>query len=517
MADFLSWTPAEIVNRLGELTPQQALDWDFARRHESVPNSELFSYEQVLAASSQPFPWPKLPVLRERHGALPEVLIKPIAYEVAGTIIAGGFVSSSLMGELRFNQDVDYFITSDPVSTAINWGNKIVKKFGTYLSGYMMKGLISLKFYTPGSLRVSETQLILRKYQSTAAVIYGFDIGSSAIAYDGTAYHFTLLGLIAHAWYVNLIDPRRRSPTFEVRLAKYMERGFALGLVGFGGFESDDFMVQLPHMTLIVNAANPVSASGVIIGAKSGRSYTCSTEIHPNYKAVLRMWDPEVRWSVYFHKGKFEQWLLGETDFASEFKPYIKAPISRRNIIPYYRAIGIPNDKITLLFDAEKKMRSIRKVKADFSAPLAPYVQAAQARFAEFDWKVPASHWWIEGNPQEQFTGSIEPLPETPEEFWGERVTKSTWVVENIARPAPLAFSDCPFCLDSFMPGDSWVLLPCGHGGHAVSNEKCLGFDEWRKDKKTCPMCREVIAAKIADKVYGFKIPADFFETGLIL
>ena len=73
-------------------------------------------------------------------------------------------------------------------------------------------------------------QLIFRLYKSISEILHGFDLGSSALGYDGDNIYFTTLGKFCHEYSCNIIDTTRRSTTYEYRLKKYFDRGFNIVL-----------------------------------------------------------------------------------------------------------------------------------------------------------------------------------------------------------------------------------------------------------------------------------------------
>jgi hypothetical protein len=77
-----------------------------------------------------------------------------------------------------------------------------------------------------GGSRPVTFQIILRLYKSKSEILHGFDLGSSAVGWDGTRLYFTTLSKFAHEYSCNIIDTTRRSTTYERRLMKYFERGF---------------------------------------------------------------------------------------------------------------------------------------------------------------------------------------------------------------------------------------------------------------------------------------------------
>lgn len=73
-----------------------------------------------------------------------------------------------------------------------------------------------------------EIQLIFRLYSSKSEILHGFDLGSSAVGFDGQQVYFTSLSKFAYEYGLNIVDTTRRSTSYEVRLSKYMKRGFNL-------------------------------------------------------------------------------------------------------------------------------------------------------------------------------------------------------------------------------------------------------------------------------------------------
>ncbi|VDB96052.1 unnamed protein product [Peniophora sp. CBMAI 1063] len=75
-------------------------------------------------------------------------------------------------------------------------------------------------------------EIILRLYASPAEVLAGFDVDCCAVAYTPGKVLVSPRALAAHIRQANLADPARRSPSYEVRLAKYAARGFEIHVPG---------------------------------------------------------------------------------------------------------------------------------------------------------------------------------------------------------------------------------------------------------------------------------------------
>ncbi|KIL59500.1 hypothetical protein M378DRAFT_200085 [Amanita muscaria Koide BX008] len=69
-------------------------------------------------------------------------------------------------------------------------------------------------------------QIVLRLYHSPAEVLAGFDIDAPCCAYDGMHVWANPRAIVATMRQCNTTDVTRRSPSYEVRLAKYAKRGF---------------------------------------------------------------------------------------------------------------------------------------------------------------------------------------------------------------------------------------------------------------------------------------------------
>eukprot|EP01059_Diplonema_ambulator_P025062 TRINITY_DN42042_c0_g1_i1.p1 TRINITY_DN42042_c0_g1~~TRINITY_DN42042_c0_g1_i1.p1 ORF type:complete len:1754 (+),score=585.15 TRINITY_DN42042_c0_g1_i1:52-5313(+) len=73
-------------------------------------------------------------------------------------------------------------------------------------------------------------QIVLRMYKSPSEVLIGFDIDACTVGFDGTRAWANPRARRAINKQINLVDMTRRSLTYEVRLAKYAKRGFAVAI-----------------------------------------------------------------------------------------------------------------------------------------------------------------------------------------------------------------------------------------------------------------------------------------------
>ncbi|KAG9040729.1 hypothetical protein FS837_000244 [Tulasnella sp. UAMH 9824] len=90
----------------------------------------------------------------------------------------------------------------------------------------MRGSLISL--VSPGQYPYRPVQIVLRIYQSPAEILAGFDVDCACVAFDGTRVLAAPRAILALMTQCNRVAMDRRSPSYEVRLAKYATRGFEI-------------------------------------------------------------------------------------------------------------------------------------------------------------------------------------------------------------------------------------------------------------------------------------------------
>ena len=75
-------------------------------------------------------------------------------------------------------------------------------------------------------------QVVFRLYKSIAEVLMGFDLDASGFGYDGSRLWCLPRARRAVNGRINVVDPSRQSVSYETRLLKYAERGFAVAVPG---------------------------------------------------------------------------------------------------------------------------------------------------------------------------------------------------------------------------------------------------------------------------------------------
>ena len=82
-------------------------------------------------------------------------------------------------------------------------------------------------------------QIVLRLYSSPAEILAGFDVDAPCCAYDGDRVWANPRAIVSMMRQSNMVDMTRRSPSYEVRLAKYSSRGFEVYIPGLKRNEVD--------------------------------------------------------------------------------------------------------------------------------------------------------------------------------------------------------------------------------------------------------------------------------------
>jgi hypothetical protein len=90
-------------------------------------------------------------------------------------------------------------------------------------------------------------QIVLRLYSSPAEVLAGFDVDVACCAYDGDRVWANPRAIVSMMRQSNTVDMTRRSPSYEVRLAKYSSRSFEVYIPGLKRSEIDP-TVRLVHL-----------------------------------------------------------------------------------------------------------------------------------------------------------------------------------------------------------------------------------------------------------------------------
>ena len=189
--------------------------------------------------------------------------ISEVLRRVNNVYVAGGAANWPLVHDVDDNcapDDVDFFIVGiDPADTRGLWNtvDEIRSELMTMAPGdhwreEMTPGVLTMWCSGPGESD-RKYQAILRAFATVSALLHGFDLASSAIAFDGEVAYMTHAAVWAHTFMLNVVNPAYRSTTYEYRLCKYLCRGYGLGFLGMSPAALPaQGRLDLPHMVIAV-------------------------------------------------------------------------------------------------------------------------------------------------------------------------------------------------------------------------------------------------------------------------
>jgi len=169
-------------------------------------------------------------------------------------LIAGGhicsFINTNELQDKTQKSDLDLFIygikdkevANRKLEQLFDYFNEI---YGIY-SLNISKNCISLQLAggldegeRDGGLRVD---IVLRLYNTKSEILHGFDLGPSAVGWDGEELLFTTLSKFTYEYQTIIVDLSRRSTTYEKRLVKYVNKSeFNIMWYDFNIDKVDDF------------------------------------------------------------------------------------------------------------------------------------------------------------------------------------------------------------------------------------------------------------------------------------
>lgn len=151
-----------------------------------------------------------------------------------GHVVAcGGAVFRSLLGDTlrigRGTSDVDLFFYDLTVEEANEMRMEIIEFLGSKWKNItVMRNEFTTTIYARKGDQKYIYQLIHRIYPDISAILGGFDLSASMIAYDGEELYATPLGTWSIKNQAIIVDMSRRSTSFETRLCKYYDIGFTI-------------------------------------------------------------------------------------------------------------------------------------------------------------------------------------------------------------------------------------------------------------------------------------------------
>jgi len=354
-------------------------------------------------------------------------------FDWSNVILAGGSVSDVLLGDCNLDGDLDLFVygldekdASARVKNIVSHFLELCKNQPEYQINVMVKTENLLSIYIHklnakkqlGEKRLYEIQIIFRLYRTISEVLHGFDLGSSAVGFDGAKVYFTTLSQYSYANMVNIIDSTRRSTSYEYRLQKYLNRGFNI------------IMPDLRKVETIEAIMNGHSYSNkyLYISDKGNIYLNISLSVNPNEHAI-RLFDyskPTTRTSKIVSEFLSPYNSFNHNRLVLASNSWLINAIQREHAhlvkeIPDYKHMSINKwlyrfGKLALLSYIEKgetpqNSLLIDQWKTERLERIDAYLSFMREHFFIIDWKTQ--------DPATQLTSSFNPIIADSREWYG--------------------------------------------------------------------------------------------------
>jgi len=291
-------------------------------------------------------------------------------------------------------------------------------------------------------------QIILRIYHNKSEILHGFDLGSSAVGFDGQKVYFTSLSKFAYEYSCNILDTNRRSTTYEKRLIKYFNRDFDIIVPNMdinkvrninSKYKLSD-VCEMPYTVFSYDnvKGNKIEISRFLIPAKVDDS-DYQIENLDEYR-IFYINLHNVVWGkddFYFYVDKVKD--------VANAKPFI----SRRKIIDYYDGLGEKlkknnNINIRMLKKYMKNTTEILKTlieKGDndsqFISLLDKGIQEEKSRVLSIVDDLLTKSYplnWLVKNPGTQITSSFNPIIEDCQKWYGDYYIENPIIRSSIIK-----------------------------------------------------------------------------------
>jgi hypothetical protein len=558
-------------------------------RRPDAPDSELWSFDHLKGTRVlYPNPIIDAPTLLPKKWVNPlkrewppskEVVFSKIdgAYpnlsECLGPnmVIAGGCVCWALLNIETPPNDVDIFFVGTDEHNIMVQAYEFMKQYylrsdgGTFhiVEQYGLITIIHKKKTeggdgrTGGKFKFSKIQLILRSFQTTHALLAGFDLGAASVATNLQEMWTTTRGAWCLSHNTEIVHPRYSSLTYERRLCKYFyEKKFAIAmphlvLPELKEIKSNTVLrteVHLQKLSLRIDrkispmayvghcylpdANKKIADDYDIIKARQHTepvfggidSINYSNFISGNYKFTRKFTlNPEKSFNELKklqYREKTVDFYIKKDVIVNRFRMYLfkKSLSCRLNLnLQFLRCdLKATGDEIVAVFDEiDRCKRQLKRRHYRFNGDISSVSAALAALIDKYilyyidvfeRQRKDAVKLVIIDDPSRQFSGSLNPVVEDPVEWYGEEhfSAKVRPLMEKIANSILVLIflngrKTCAICQCNFNTEDANVCkTACNHWFHLSTHKKgnmvrCRGLTEWFKKNKSCPICRTVL------------------------
>jgi len=370
-------------------------------------------------------------------------------FDYSNLLIAGGSISAIITNK-EYDNDLDIFVYGLTKNQANEKLRKVINSIAesykqSLVSSYKSQNLSEIeqhnKFATEAkivnirnkncvTMKLGKTiQIIFRLYKSIDEILYGFDLGSCAVGYDGKNLYFTEHAKESYEYFINKVDPSRRSTTYERRLLKYQNRGFLIVLpdldmeklnIDYLKYKRNE-IAELPYLVFSYNQIkdNKIFLTEIVkYGDKKYKSDYQQVGLNQhqifylNLREIVKESD-----DLYYYNESFGTGILEELP-----------AINSKQIIDFYDALG---EKLIKCGNLELKLlknyftlqnaKNITEAILIGSTKIPSIIEKQKKETLEkfSKLKLDKGLKWIEKDPASQISGSFNPIISSPKEWYG--------------------------------------------------------------------------------------------------
>jgi hypothetical protein len=308
-------------------------------------------------------------------------------------------------------------------------------------------------------------QIIQRLYNSPSEILHGFDLGSSAVGFNGKDVIFTSLSKLSYEYSINVIDTSRRSTTYEKRLYKYFDKSFDIVMPNFNirnlsnvnsKYNIND-VCELPFLTFMyAEIKDNKILTSKLYNTASGGLFNDVSDYQLSDMGVEEMLKCNLLQLTKNDEFSFDNCDIYFASFTPENVMKSRPMISKRQVIDFYdtlksRICDANTFNIGTIKSYIRNVHEVLNAAIDFGTNnikfkniLDANIQLEKNRIIDMINKMESidfTTFWKISDPGSQLTSSFNPIIADPNEWYGDYYTTTPCVVE-MTYTTPLDDSD---------------------------------------------------------------------------